>query len=62
MRTEVERVFYGVPAAATLNSDPNRIMAILEITTKGTLNRLADPNFDDFRDQAHSFQKMAGVG
>jgi hypothetical protein len=34
-------------------------MAIFEVTAKGTLNRLADPNFDDFRDQARSFQKIA---
>jgi hypothetical protein len=37
-------------------------MAIFEITTQGAVNRLADPNFDDFRDQAHSYQKTAKVG
>ena len=52
-------VVYGVLLRPLPYSDPNRIMAIFEVTTKGTLNRLADPNFDDFRDQAHSFQMMA---
>ena len=52
-------VVYGVLLRPLPYSDPNRIMAIFEVTTKGTLNRLADPNFDDFRDQTHSFQMMA---
>src|SRR6185369_13414183 len=39
--------------------DPSRIMAIFEITSKGTPSRLADPNFDDFRDQSRSFQAIA---
>jgi hypothetical protein len=34
-------------------------MAIFEVTTKGRWNRLADPNFDDCRDQNRSFQTMA---
>jgi len=57
--TAIFSVVYGVLLRPLPYSDPNRIMAIFEVTTKGTLNRLADPNFDDFRDQAHSFQKMA---
>ena len=39
--------------------DPNRIMAVFEVTPKGRPSRLADPNFDDFRDQNRSFQAMA---
>ena len=57
--TAIFSVVYGVLLRPLPYSDPNRIMAIFEVTTKGNLNRLADPNFDDFRDQAHSFQKMA---
>src|ERR1700680_4338536 len=57
--TAIFSVVYGVLLRPLPYSNPNRIMAIFEVTTKGTLNRLADPNFDDFRDQAHSFQKMA---
>ena len=57
--TAIFSVVYGVLLRPLPYSDPNRIMAIFEVTTKGTLNRLADPNFDDFRDQAHIFQKMA---
>ncbi|MGA7630214.1 MAG: ABC transporter permease [Terriglobales bacterium] len=57
--TAIFSVVYGVLLRPLPYSDPNRIMSIFEVTTKGTLNRLADPNFDDFRDQAHSFQKMA---
>jgi len=57
--TAIFSVVYGVLLRPLPYSDPGRIIAIFEVTTKGTLNRLADPNFDDFRDQAHSFQKMA---
>jgi hypothetical protein len=34
-------------------------MAVFEVNTKGTWSRLADPNFDDFRNQNHSFQVIA---
>ncbi len=34
-------------------------MAVFEINTKGGRSRLADPNFDDFRDQSRSFQALA---
>ncbi len=34
-------------------------MAIFEVTSKGRPSRLADPNFDDFRDQSRSFQAIA---
>jgi putative ABC transport system permease protein len=57
--TAIFSVVYGVLLRPLPYSDPNRIMAIFEVTTKGTLNRLADPNFDDFRDQNRSFQKIA---
>src|SRR5215467_220487 len=57
--TAIFSVVYGVLLRALPYSDPDRIMAIFEVTTKGTWNRLADPNFDDCRDQNHSFQAMA---
>src|SRR5215472_1373715 len=57
--TAIFSVVYGVLLRALPYSDPGRIMAIFEVTTKGTWNRLADPNFDDFRDQCRSFEVMA---
>ena len=52
-------VVYGVLLRPLPYSDPSRIMAIFEVTNKGMPNRVADPNFDDFRDQSRSFQAMA---
>jgi putative ABC transport system permease protein len=57
--TAIFSVVYGVLLRPLPYADPSRIMAIFEVTTKGTWNRLADPNFDDFRDQSHSFQAIA---
>src|SRR5258707_1274221 len=57
--TAIFSVVYGVLLRPLPYNDPDRIMAIFEVTTKGTRNRLADPNFDDFRDQSRSFQGMA---
>ncbi len=37
----------------------DRLVAVFEVTSKGRPSRLADPNFDDFRDQSRSFQAMA---
>ena len=34
-------------------------MAVFEINSRGGWARLADPNFDDFRDQSRSFQAIA---
>ena len=50
---------YGVLLRPLPYSDPGRIMAIFEVNTRGTWSRLADPNFDDFRDQNHTFQSVA---
>ena len=57
--TAIFSVVYGVLLRSLPYNDPNRIMAIFEINVRGTWSRLADPNFDDFRDQNHSFQAMA---
>ncbi len=57
--TAIFSVVYGVLLRPLPYSDPGRIMAVFEITTKGTWNNLADPNFDDFRDQSNTFQAIA---
>ena len=57
--TAIFSVVYGVLLRPLPYDDPSRIVAIFEITPKGTWNRIADPNFDDFRDQSRSFEEMA---
>ena len=57
--TAIFSVVYGVLLKPLSYNDPDRIMAIHEINTRGTWSRLADPNFDDFRDQNHTFEAIA---
>jgi len=57
--TAIFSVVYGVLLRPLPYSDPDRIMAVFEVNPGGTWSRLADPNFDDFRDQNHSFQSIA---
>jgi putative ABC transport system permease protein len=57
--TAIFSIVYGVLLRPLSYTDANRIMAIFEVNTKGTWSRLSDPNFDDFRDQNHSFQAIA---
>src|SRR5437868_6681868 len=57
--TAIFSVVYGVLLKPLPYSNPDRIMAIFEISDNGGRSRLADPNFDDFRDQNHSFEAMA---
>ena len=57
--TAIFSVVYGVLLRPLPYSEPNRIMAVFEVNTEGTWSRLADPNFDDFRDQNHSFLAIA---
>ncbi len=57
--TAIFSVVYGVLLRPLPYPDPDRIMAVFEVTSKGRPNRLADPNFDDFRDQNRSFQAIA---
>src|ERR1700686_3585604 len=57
--TAIFSVVYGVLLRPLPYADPNRIMAVFEITSKGSPSRVADPNFDDFRDQSRSFQAIA---
>jgi putative ABC transport system permease protein len=57
--TAIFSVVYGVLLRPLPYTDASRIMAVFEVSSKGRPNRLADPNFDDFRDQNHSFQAIA---
>jgi putative ABC transport system permease protein len=57
--TAIFSVVYGVLLRPLPYSSADRIMAISEVNSSGRLSRLADPNFDDFRDQSHSFQAIA---
>ena len=57
--TAIFSVVYGVLLRPLPYPGSDRIVAIFEITSKGRPSRLADPNFDDFRDQNRSFQAMA---
>jgi putative ABC transport system permease protein len=57
--TAIFSVVYGVLLRPLPYTDSNRIMAVFEVNSKGTWSRLADPNFDDFRDQNRSFQAIA---
>ncbi len=57
--TAIFSVVYGVLLRPLPYRDPSRIMAIFEINSRGTRSRLADPNFDDFRDQSRGFQAIA---
>jgi putative ABC transport system permease protein len=57
--TAIFSVVYGVLLRPLPYNDSNRIMAIFEVTSEGRPNRLADPNFDDFREQNRSFQAIA---
>ena len=57
--TAIFSVVYGVLLRPLPYTEASRIMAVFEVTSKGRPNRLADPNFDDFRDQNHSFEAIA---
>jgi putative ABC transport system permease protein len=57
--TAIFSVVYGVLLRPLPYANANRIMAVFEVTSRGQPSRLADPNFDDFRDQNRSFQTIA---
>jgi predicted permease len=57
--TAIFSVVYGVLLRPLPYPEPNRIVAVFEVNSKGRPARLADPNFDDFRDRSRSFQAMA---
>jgi len=57
--TAIFSVVYGVLLRPLPYAGADRIMAVSEVNSNGRPARLADPNFDDFRDQSHSFQSIA---
>lgn len=57
--TSIFSVAYGVLVQPLPYPDSHRIMAIFEVTSTGGRSRVADPNFDDFRDRSRSFQAIA---
>jgi putative ABC transport system permease protein len=57
--TAIFSVVYGVLLRPLPYTDSNRIMAVFEVNSEGRWSHLADPNFDDFRDQNRSFQAIA---
>jgi predicted permease len=57
--TAIFSVVYGVLLRPLPFPDPDRIVAVFEVTSTGRHSRLADPNFDDLRDQSRSFQAIA---
>lgn len=57
--TAIFSVVYGVLLRPLPYRDASRIVAVAEVTSKGRPSRLADPNFDDFRDQSRSFEAIA---
>src|SRR5207302_8849837 len=57
--TAIFSVVYGVLLRPLPYTGADRIMAVFEVNSKGGWSHLADPNFDDFRDQNRSFQAIA---
>src|SRR5260370_9021041 len=57
--TAIFSVVYGVLLRPLPYTDANRLMAVFEVNSEGRWAHLADPNFDDFRDQNRSFQALA---
>src|SRR5579864_716646 len=57
--TAIFSVVYGVLLRPLPYPAPDRLMAVWEINHRGTYSRLADPNFDDFRDRNRTFSWVA---
>jgi len=57
--TAIFTVVYGVLLKPLPYPSSGRLMAVWEVNHRGTYSRLADPNFDDFRDRNHTFTAMA---
>lgn len=57
--TAIFSVVYGVLLRPLPYVDSRRIMAVFELSSAGHRSHLAEPNFDDFRDQNRSFQAIA---
>src|SRR4030081_7308 len=57
--TAIFTVTYGVLLRPLPYPEADRIVSIWEVNSNGHHSHRADPNFDDFRDQNHTFQRMA---
>jgi predicted permease len=57
--TAVYSVVDGVLLRPLPYPSPDRLVAVWEVNHRGTYSRLADPNFNDFRDRSRSFTAMA---
>src|SRR5260370_2971989 len=57
--TAIFSVVYRVLMGPVAYTDANRNMGVFEVNSEGRWSHLADPNFDDFRDQNRSFQAIA---
>jgi putative ABC transport system permease protein len=57
--TAIFSMVYGVLLRPLPYPEPDRLVAIFEVNHRGTYSRLADPNFNDFRDQNRTFETMA---
>src|SRR5882672_4710012 len=60
--TAIFTVVYGVLLRPLAYPAPDRLMAVWEVNHSGRYARLADPNFNDFRDRTHAFVAMAKYG
>src|SRR5260370_37024001 len=57
--TAIFSVAYSVLLKPLPYADPDRLVSVFEVQPKGGWNRLAHPNFHDFRDQSHPFHPIA---
>jgi predicted permease len=57
--TAIFSVVYGVLLRPLPYPNADRLTAVWEINHRGTYSRLADPNFDDFRDRNRTFSTIA---
>src|SRR5512140_213295 len=57
--TAIFSVVYGVLLRPLPYPEPNRMVALFEVTSMGKSSRVADPNFDAVRDQYHGIQAIA---
>src|SRR5215813_5232246 len=57
--TAIFSVVYGVLLRPLPYPDADRLVAVWEVNHRGTFSRLADPNFDDFRDRNRTLSGIA---
>jgi putative ABC transport system permease protein len=57
--TAVFSVVEGVLLRPLPYPGPDRLVAVWEVNHRGTYSRLADPNFNDFRDRGRTFTALA---